>query len=104
MGKPESAPEFFVPEEYLPLHRCSLDYLRNRIADVAAGMALVAESVAGSDTPGAAQLLEMLADRLDFIRSEEMAPESLVAPITRERIEIRSREAAHVQYPLAFRV
>ncbi|MDR3362899.1 MAG: hypothetical protein LBO64_08690 [Desulfovibrio sp.] len=98
MNRPDAvAPELFVPEEYLPLHRCSLDYLRKRIADVSAGMALVAESVADSDAPGAAQILEMLAERLDFIGNEEMTPESLVAPVTRERIEIRSREAAHVQ-------
>jgi hypothetical protein len=38
----------------------------------------------------------MLAERLDLIISEEMAWGNLVAPITRERIEIRCKEAAHV--------
>jgi hypothetical protein len=78
-------PSYSVPEECVPLRRDTLDYLRHRITGVADGMYLLSDNAEISAIVGAARLLRMLAECLDFIVNEEMAAEKLVAPIAKRK-------------------
>ena len=83
-----NTPSYFTPEEHTPVHKTTLEYLQKRVADIHASVGLVSTYLAKTDdTTGAPEVLDIILESL-WALHDNLVPGKLVAPITRDRVEI----------------
>lgn len=90
-----TTPSYFTPDEYIPLHNSMMRFMRLRLKDTIAALILLMQyNTTSSDTQGIPEILEMICQQLEQLH-EDISPEVLVAPITRQRVEVRRKETPH---------